>query len=99
MLGLIGLRSPERNLRQKKRAVGFLLIAGVAAALGVMSSFFALSMAPVVLVSPIQSTNPLFSLLWSRLFLGHLERITPRVVIGTIMVVAGVALITIGRAT
>lgn len=97
VLAAIGARSPESNLRQKKRSVALLLIAGVAAGAGIVSSFFALSMAPVVVVSPLQSTSPLFALLWSYLFLGKLERITLRVIMGTVLVVGGVALVAIGR--
>ena len=96
-LTIVGARDLRTNLTQKRRAIGFLLISGVTAALGIMSSFFALSMAPVVIVSPLQSTSPLFTLLWSHLFLGQLERITLRLVLGSILVIFGVALITIGR--
>jgi drug/metabolite transporter (DMT)-like permease len=96
-LTIVGARGLRTNLTQKRRAIGFLLIAGVTAALGIMSSFFALSMAPVVIVSPLQSTSPLFTLLWSHLFLGKLEKITLRLVLGSILVISGVALITIGR--
>jgi len=96
-LSIVGARGLKPDLWQKRKSVGFLLIGGVAAGLGILASFFALGMAPVVIVSPLQSTNPLFALLWSYLFLGHLERITPRLVLGSILVVAGVALITIGR--
>ena len=97
VLAAIGVKSPESNLRQKKRSIAFLLIAGIIAAAGILSSFFALSMAPVVVVSPLQSISPLFALLWSYLFLGKLERITLRVILGTILVVGGVALVAIGR--
>jgi len=96
-LTLVGARGIRASLAQNRRAVGFLLLSGTAAACGIMSSFFALSMAPVVIVSPLQSTNPLFALLWSYLFLGRLERITPRLVLGSILVVGGVILITISR--
>lgn len=98
-LSIIGTRNlGEANLMQNRRAIGFLLIAGVAAGLGIMASFFALSMAPVVIVSPLQSISPLFALLWSYLFLGHLERITPKLVLGSVLVVLGVVLVTISKA-
>lgn len=104
-LGLIIIRMRDlrtwnldrANLVQNKRPIVFLLIAGAIASLGVVSNFFALSMAPVVIVSPLQSTSPLFALLWSHLFLKHLERITLKLVLGSILVVFGVILVTIGR--
>lgn len=96
-LAIIGLRSPGINLRQEKKSVGLLLIAGMFAGLGIMAHFFALSMAPVVMVSPLTSTNPLFVLLLSHFFLGQLERVTLRMVLGTGLIVVGVVLITVGR--
>ncbi len=42
--------------------------------------FFALPIAPVVVAGPLMNTHPLFALLWARLFLGQLERITFRLV-------------------
>ena len=95
---IIGGRGLKASLAQNRKAVGFLLLAGLAASLGIVSSFFALSLAPVVTVSPLQSTSPLFAMLWSYLFLRRLERITPRLILGSILVVFGVILITIGRA-
>ena len=95
---IIGAGDLRASLAQNRKAVGFLLLAGLAASLGTMSSFFALSLAPVVTVSPLQNTSPLFAMLWSYLFLRRLERITPRLILGSILVVFGVILITIGRA-
>ncbi len=96
-LSVIGLRNLGSNLRREKKSVGLLLISGIFAGLGIMAHFFALSMAPVILVSPLTAISPLFVLLWSYFFLGRLEKITPRVVLGTVFVVVGVALVTIGR--
>lgn len=97
-LAVIGTRDLRANLMQRQRAVVLLLISGIAAAGGIVSNFFALSLAPVVIISPLQSTSPLFALLFSHLFISHLERITPRLIVGSILVVAGVILITIGKA-
>ena len=96
VLALVGVGNPESNLRGKKRSVAFLLLAGVVGGFGVLSSFLALSMAPVVIVNPLQSINPLFTLLWAHLFLGQLEKITLRLLLGTLLVVVGITLITIG---
>lgn len=97
ILGLMERRRPDNQLREKRRAVWIILAAGAAGGLAVASNYFALSMAPVVMVSPISGTTPLFSLLLSYLFLHHLEKITPRLVVGTLLVVIGVVLITVGR--
>jgi len=97
ILGIIGLHGLRDALNQSRRSVGIFMLAGILAGLAIISSFFALSLAPVVIVSPLQSTSPLFTLLWSRLFLGNLEKLTMRLVLGTALVVVGVALIALGR--
>ncbi len=97
VLLVIGARDLRTNLVQNRKGVGFLLLAGISASLGVVSSYFALSLAPVVTVSPLQSTSPFFVMLVSYLFLRRLERITPRLILGSILVVFGAILITIGR--
>ena len=96
IMALFELRRPEPNLLQKKKSILFLWLAGVFAGSGIISSFFALSNAPVVIVTPLQSTIPLFVLILSHLFLGSMEKITPRIVFGTILVVGGIALVAIG---
>jgi drug/metabolite transporter (DMT)-like permease len=56
-----------------------------------------LHLVPVVIASPIQNTYPLFALLFARIFLTRMERISLRLVLGAVFVVAGVALIAIGK--
>ena len=97
VLGMIGGRNLGANLRQKKKLVLFLILSGACSGFAVVSSFFALSMVPVVVVGPLQSTQPLFTLVLSHFFLRKLERITRRLILGTVLVVAGITLITIGR--
>lgn len=57
--------------------------------------YFALSKAPLVMVSPIFAINPLITLLLAHIFLNKLEKITTRTVLGTILVVSGVSIITL----
>ena len=99
VLAMIGGRNLRGNLRQKKKMVVFLIISGVCSGSAVVSSFFALSMVPVVIAGPLQSTPPLFTLVLSHFFLRKLEKITPRLILGTVLVVAGITLVTIGRVT
>ena len=97
-LFVLGGRGVKSSLVESKKTVALLLASGVASACGVISSFFALSLAPAVVISPLQSTTPLFALLWSWLFLKQMERITLRLVLGSLLVVSGVILITMGKA-
>ena len=59
--------------------------------------FWALTEAPVVVVSPITGINPLVAILLAHVFLQRLEHVTKRTIVGGILVVAGVALVAIGR--
>ena len=98
VLAITGARHIDRtSLAQNRWAIVFLLLSGIASGLGILSSFFALSLAPIVVVAPIQNIFPLFALLGAYLFLGHLERITSKLVLGSFLVVFGVILVTIGR--
>ena len=67
--------------------------AGIFSATGVASMFLAIERAEVVVVSPISSTHPLFTLLFAAIVLRDLERVTLRIVLGGLMVFAGVVLI------
>ncbi len=96
-LFLFGGRGVKVSFVERKKSVLLLLSSGVVSAGGIISSFFALSQAPVTVVSPLQGISPLFALLWSWLFLGRLEKITRRLVIGSVLVVAGIILIVVGR--
>lgn len=97
VLGAMAAVRREPGLARKKRGIWYFLLAGTLMGLGVATSFVSLSLAPVVMVVPVQSIYPLFTLIFSRLFLGHLERITGQVVLGTILLVVGIVLIAIGR--
>lgn len=71
-------------------------LAGVGQGLGVASLFQALSLAPVTVVSPINASGPLITLLLVHLFLQRVESITPRLVLGTVLSVAGVVVVILG---
>lgn len=70
--------------------------AGIFSATGVASLFLAIERAEVVVVSPVSSTHPLFTLLLAAVLLRDLERVTLRLVIGGLLVFAGIVLITVG---
>ena len=71
-------------------------LAGIGQGLGVASLFQALSLAPVTVVSPINASGPLITLLLVHLFLQRVESITPRLVFGTFLSVAGVITVILG---
>ena len=74
-------------------------LSGITSASGVALLYFALSKAPVVVISPVVAISPLVSLTLAHLFLQRLEKITKRTIMGTLLVVLGVVIITLSRNT
>ena len=99
-VGLLSARDIGGALRRSdlRRGVLMFSLAGIAGSAGVLVNYVALSVAPVVVVSPVLGVNPLVTLICAALFLRGMERITPRIVIGSLLVVVGVACITLGTA-
>ena len=81
----------------RKRGFLWFGLSGIASAAGVTLLYFALSKAPVVVVSPVVAINPLITLTLAHIFLQRLERITKRTILGTLLVVLGVVIITLSR--
>ena len=78
-----------------RRGTLFFAAGGVFSAMGVLLMFFALGRGQVVVISPVLATNPLFTLLFASIFLRGMERITPRIVLGALLVVSGVAVLSL----
>jgi uncharacterized membrane protein len=66
------------------------IVAGVFETSAVLLMLTAFVNGPVVLVSPIAATSPIWTLLMSVVFLRDLERVNRYAVLGTVCVVAGV---------
>jgi drug/metabolite transporter (DMT)-like permease len=98
-LSLMFYRHIPNDLHTSPRR-GFLWfgLSGIASAAGVSFLYFALSNAPVVVVSPVAAINPLITLTLAHIFLQRLERITKRTILGTLLVVLGIVIITLSRA-
>ena len=98
-VSLLFHRHIPSDLRTSSRR-GFMWfgLSGIASSAGVTLLYFALSDAPVVVVSPIAAINPLVTLTLAHIFLQRLERITKRTILGTLLVVLGVVIITLSRA-
>ncbi len=84
--------------RIARLAIPIQILAGVSAGIGVLSRTISIDLAPIVVVVPLGHSSALFTLILAPLVLGaHLERITPRLTAGVLLVVAGAALIVIGQ--
>ena len=97
MLALPARKDFNASLAGNRRGLGFLVLAGVASSLAVISQYSALAKLPVVIANPLLNTHPLVALLLAHLFLRQSEKITGRIVLGAFLVVIGVVLATMGR--
>jgi DME family drug/metabolite transporter len=83
-----------RDMSCRGRSLAFFVAAGLAENAGVFLSVVALSVGTVSVVAPLSGSGPLFVLVLSFLFLRGVERLSARVVGGTLLIVLGVYLIT-----
>ena len=90
--------SDRRALACDGRSFAYFVGAGLTENLSVFLTVVALGLGTVSVVTPLTSTSPIFVLLLSPLLLRGVERVTGRIVAGTVLIVLGVYLITaLGR--
>ena len=75
----------------------FVILAGLAAGVGVNALYFALQRADVVIVGAIVAANPLITLLMAHIFISRLEQVTVRLAAGTALAVVGVILVAVSH--
>lgn len=85
------------KIQADRRALGFLLVAAFANTLAAAGFWVALTFADVSLVLPLSRLVPLWVVVLSYFFLGHLERLTWRVAFSAALVVAGGVLVSAFR--
>lgn len=78
-----------------RRALRPFLSSGLAETAAVLFMLYAFAHGPVVIVSPITATSPIWTALLAAIFLRERERLTWASVVGTISVVAGVIVISL----
>ena len=87
------------ELRQLDRSsVGYFVSGGTTSFMAQMFRFLALAIAPVAVVTPLQRTASVFSLVLSFIFNRSLETFTVRIVAGVLISIAGTGLLLAGRA-
>ncbi len=72
-------------------------LGGVLGGLGQVMTLAAFKLGDIVLVGPLVSSTPFFSLLLNYLFLRHLERITVNIFLGVVLIVAAVIILSVMR--
>ena len=85
--------------RPMGNSINWQIFGGLVGGLGILSRNIGLETTRVAIVIALAQTASLFTLIFAPFFLGKnlTERITPKLVIGVITIVAGSALIIIGR--
>ena len=71
--------------------------AGISLTLAWLTMFYALSYGDAIIVTPLANLHPIFVLVLSHFFLGKVEKITKRILVGVVVVITGVLLITVGQ--
>ncbi|MDB4443848.1 DMT family transporter [bacterium] len=79
---------------KNKRAWVFFGLSGIMSVLGQLSIFHALSLGTVLIVSPLSTISPLFVIMMAALFMRKMERVTFKIVMGAVLIVAATALLT-----
>jgi DME family drug/metabolite transporter len=78
----------------RRESIGYFVAAGVAENLSVLLLIVALTAGSVSVVAPLSSVSPIFVLVLSFFFLRGIELLNARIVAGTVLIVAGVYLLT-----
>ena len=81
-------------LRMKRESLAFFVSASLIACSAQVSNFVAIARGELSVIIPLLNTTPLFNVILSALFLRNVETVTPRIVLGAIVMVAGIVLIT-----
>jgi DME family drug/metabolite transporter len=93
IMAYLALGRKKNELQMSRTSVKFFCLAGMFQLAMILSQFGAVWLGKVVAVAPLINTSPLFTLILSSLFLREVERITPRIVIGAVLIVAGATLV------
>lgn len=93
----LALRAWPQMAGVPKGDMRFIVVSGLMQGIGVTTMMAALARVPVAVAVPIGSLNPLVALALAAIFLGRLEKVTPRIIGGTLLAVGGVVLVIVGR--
>jgi drug/metabolite transporter (DMT)-like permease len=93
----LALPSTKDKLVWHRQSMSYFIVGGSLESLGLLLVLYALSFGPVVMVTPLTATLPFWVVIGSKIFLRDVEIITPRIVGGAILVVAGTMAITLAK--
>jgi uncharacterized membrane protein len=81
------------DFRLSRSSLPYLVVGGIVVSLTWISMFYAFNLGSVSVVSSLMGTSPLFSLMLSAILLKDTEKLTKNVIIGSIVIVAGIIII------
>ncbi|HET9885261.1 MAG TPA: DMT family transporter [Candidatus Binatia bacterium] len=84
----------RQSIKIDRQSLPFYGGAAVFALIGQLCTFIALNGGQISVVAPLINTTPLFAIAFTALFLRGEEKITPMVLIGVVLLVAGIGFIT-----
>ncbi len=94
LLGSLLFSGKTRSIKLDSQSLPFYGGAAVFALIGQLCTFIALNGGQISVVAPLINTTPLFAIAFTALFLRGEENITPMVLIGVVLLVAGIGFIT-----
>jgi len=97
LLIIIQVRGGRRALKFHRQSNGWLFGAALINTGAILSFFSALNLGKVVRVEPLVACNPLLTILWAAIFLRQIERLSPRIIFGALVTVAGTILVVTAR--
>ena len=97
LLLIIRVRGGRRALKFHRQSNGWLFGAALVNTGAILSFFSALNLGKVVRVEPLVACNPLLTILWAAIFLRQIERLSPRIIFGALVTVAGTVLVVTAR--
>lgn len=94
MLPASGFLAKENRWRMEHAATPYLLLGGVCLLSGFYFHMLALGQGTVARVAPLSNISPVMTILLTAVFLRKLEKVTLRLVLSTLVIFLGVALVT-----
>jgi drug/metabolite transporter, DME family len=94
LLGFVFTTGRSEQLKMKREGFVFFLCAALVASAAQVANFIALARGELSVIIPLLNTTPLFTVIFSALFLRAVETINLRIMLGAVLMVAGVVLIT-----
>jgi drug/metabolite transporter, DME family len=94
LIAFILMTNRTHLLVMDRHSALFFVIAAFVAVSSQILNFIALAQVEVSVIIPLLNTTPLFSVLFTSIFLRNVERVSPRTIIGAVLMVTGVITIT-----